>query len=375
MTCATVTFSQPALFDASLLTGRACRRVLRGCAVIALASIGAAGVVGLVTVAAGWMVTASLSGNRYLHPTPVLRPETLALNYRYPVLAGPADRAVAGPRPVARVVLPDFAFGAAFAVPALTKPAPLGWLPEPRDGVAAPRLASRPAQMRATPRRVEAAESTVDPAPTGTIRAPAASAPPAAVVPPRSLDTAQNAGPGPKLAALPPPSTEPEKPASVLRSYTDLHSLPGPRSRVAVYDIAAHTVYLPSGERLEAHSGVGRRLDDPRYVREKNRGPTPPNVYDLKLRGELFHGVRAIRLNPVDESGMFGRDGILAHTYMLGPSGQSFGCVSFKNYPAFLRAYLNGEVDRIVVVPHLERSAVHPTASREERRERDRSDG
>jgi hypothetical protein len=51
---------------------------------------------------------------------------------------------------------------------------------------------------------------------------------------------------------------------------------------------------------------------------------------------------------------MYGRDGILAHTYMLGPSGQSFGCVSFKHYDEFLHAFRRGEVSRIVVVPHLQ---------------------
>jgi hypothetical protein len=130
-------------------------------------------------------------------------------------------------------------------------------------------------------------------------------------------------------------------------------ALPGGDSHAAIYDIAAHTVYLPNGQRLEAHSGLGPRLDDPRYVDEKDRGPTPPNVYNLVMRGEPFHGVRALRLNPVGDSRMFGRDGILAHTYMLGPSGQSFGCVSFKDYPEFLRAFENGEIDRLVVVPHL----------------------
>lgn len=95
-------------------------------------------------------------------------------------------------------------------------------------------------------------------------------------------------------------------------------------------------------------------LDDPRYVEEKDRGPTPPNVYDLVLRDQPFHGVQAIRLKPVGDANMFGRDGILAHSYMLGPSGQSFGCVSFKDYPEFLDAFLNGDVDRLVVVPHLE---------------------
>ncbi|MGH6795569.1 MAG: tlde1 domain-containing protein, partial [Methylocella sp.] len=37
-------------------------------------------------------------------------------------------------------------------------------------------------------------------------------------------------------------------------------------------------------------------------------------------------------------------------TYMLGQNGDSFGCVSFKNYNAFLQAYQNGEVKRLVVV-------------------------
>jgi hypothetical protein len=130
--------------------------------------------------------------------------------------------------------------------------------------------------------------------------------------------------------------------------------LPGADARTAIYDIAAHTVYLPDGTKLEAHSGLGDRLDDPHYVNEKARGPTPPNLYDLTLRGELFHGVRALRLNPVGDAKMFGRDGILAHTYMLGPSGQSFGCVSFKDYEAFLKAFEKGEIDKLVVVPHLD---------------------
>ena len=120
--------------------------------------------------------------------------------------------------------------------------------------------------------------------------------------------------------------------------------------QTAIYDIEAHVVILPNGKRLEAHSGLGDRLDDPRSMREKNRGVTPPNVYELELRKDLFHGVRAIRLKPVDEGKMFGRDGILAHTFMLGPRGDSNGCVSFRDYDEFLKAYLRGEVTRMVVV-------------------------
>jgi hypothetical protein len=51
---------------------------------------------------------------------------------------------------------------------------------------------------------------------------------------------------------------------------------------------------------------------------------------------------------------MYGRAGILAHPYMLGPNGQSNGCVSFSDYPEFLNAFLRGEVTRLVVVERLE---------------------
>jgi hypothetical protein len=118
----------------------------------------------------------------------------------------------------------------------------------------------------------------------------------------------------------------------------------------AVYDVAAHTVYLPNGTRLEAHSGLSDRLDDPRHVNERMRGATPPNVYELEQREQLFHGVQALRLKPVNGGDIYGRTGLLAHTYMLGPNGDSNGCVSFKNYNAFLQAFQNGEVKRLVVV-------------------------
>jgi hypothetical protein len=134
-------------------------------------------------------------------------------------------------------------------------------------------------------------------------------------------------------------------------------------SRTAICDIVARKVYLPSGHSLEAHSDLGSRLDNPRYVNAKRQGLTPPNVYSLALRERLFHGVRAIRLIPVDDGKMFGRDGILAHSYMLGPSGQSNGCVSFRNYAAFLNAFLRGEVDRLVVVEHLATTAGAKTSA------------
>lgn len=121
---------------------------------------------------------------------------------------------------------------------------------------------------------------------------------------------------------------------------------------IAIYDITARVVHLPSGEKLEAHSGLGATMDDPRFVHVRMRGATPPGTYDLSEREAPFHGVRAIRLNPVGGAeAIHGRTGILAHTYMLGPSGASNGCVSFRDYDKFLQAYLRGEVRRLVVVP------------------------
>jgi hypothetical protein len=134
-------------------------------------------------------------------------------------------------------------------------------------------------------------------------------------------------------------------------------------SRTAIYDITSRTVYLPSGRRLEAHSGLGGHMDDPRYVHMRGTGPTPPNVYDLRLREARFHGVRAIRLIPTDKSKMYGRDGILAHTYMLGPKGESNGCVSFKDYAAFLDAFERGEINRLVVVERLDNPPSPKTAA------------
>ena len=121
----------------------------------------------------------------------------------------------------------------------------------------------------------------------------------------------------------------------------------------AVYDISARVVYLPSGVKLEAHSGLGRVMDDTAHVTERNVGPTPPGVYDLTPREKLFHGVQALRMNPVDGTNTFGRAGLLTHSFMLGPNGNSNGCVSIKNYDRFLKAYQDGEIRRLVVVPSL----------------------
>jgi hypothetical protein len=125
--------------------------------------------------------------------------------------------------------------------------------------------------------------------------------------------------------------------------------------QTAVYDISAHMVYLPDGTRLEAHSGLGSKLDDPRSSQIRMHGVTPPHIYELTPREALFHGVPALRLNPIGGEGkIFGRSGLLAHTYMLGPNGDSNGCVSFKDYYAFLNAYRNQGIKRLAVLARIE---------------------
>ncbi|SHN83402.1 DUF2778 domain-containing protein [Bradyrhizobium erythrophlei] len=123
----------------------------------------------------------------------------------------------------------------------------------------------------------------------------------------------------------------------------------------AVYDITAHMVYLPDGTKLEAHSGLGSSLDDPHSSRIRMRGVTPPHIYTLKPREALFHGVAALRLTPVGgEEAIYGREGLLAHTYMLGPNGDSNGCVSFRDYNAFLNAYRNQGIRKLAVLARVE---------------------
>jgi hypothetical protein len=87
----------------------------------------------------------------------------------------------------------------------------------------------------------------------------------------------------------------------LLSERKDLTAL-GYDGTTAVYDISARMVYLPGGTKLEAHSGLGGLMDNPAHVDQRMVGATPPNVYDLKPREKLFHGVAALRMTPVGEN-------------------------------------------------------------------------
>ncbi len=182
--------------------------------------------------------------------------------------------------------------------------------------------------------------------------------------PPMPAKPVEVASEPPKVAAVAPPvaaapSPQPErqeKPVAAVDAKPRAEIAvvePFRRPGVAIYDISAGVVHMPNGEKLEAHSGLGDMMDDTRYVHVKMRGPTPPGTYKLTMRESLFHGVEAIRLTPVDGKKPFGRDGLLAHTYMLRKPGESNGCVSFRDYARFLAAFKRGEVKQMVVVPRL----------------------
>lgn len=60
------------------------------------------------------------------------------------------------------------------------------------------------------------------------------------------------------------------------------------------------------------------------------------------------------------EGDTLGRSGLLAHGYMLGPNGDSNGCVSIRDYERFLAAFERGEIKRLVVVSNVADLARQP---------------
>jgi len=378
-------------------------RLLAGSAVIAGVAATAAAVT-LVPLAAVWILSGSLTATATVDRDTSLDRRTFAR-------IAPRTRFVEAALAFGETVptgiaagepAPDAAPAAIVAALAPPPPAPVAVTPAvaaaERSPTAAPAPAAAPEPVIAAPDAVRVKTIRVVAAP---VAAPASApttthtAAPASVAPPPPLHPVPQARPpvvakaasaeqGPQLAsvsttlvALPPREDDrparklfdrllpgarraPADPASddITGSITAYNNPETPRERdgdhrTAVYDISGHTVYLPNGERLEAHSGLGSNFDNPASIRIRMRGVTPPNTYNLVLRESLFHGVAAIRLRPIDGSEMFGRDGMLAHSYMLGPRGESNGCVSFRNYDKFLAAFRRGEVARMVVVTRL----------------------
>jgi hypothetical protein len=307
-------------------------------------AVAAIAVIGVTAIAAsGWILSLTVGSNPRIHNEAPTGPRRLALSdYEFKM---------AGAAPSAKIQIAEVLARNELVVPLVVETQRVARvdvtpLPPPRPHIPAPPVAQQFTQQVAQ------------------VAPPATMAPTSLPVP----------APMPKIAPAPAPKLALAKvPASPIVEKPQRQAAlpPAPptelNSKTAVYDISARTVFLPNGRKLEAHSGIGDKMDDPRYANVRMRGVTPPNVYDLKLREALFHGVRAIRLTPTNESAMFGRDGILAHTYMLGPSGQSNGCVSFRDYDKFLQAFLDGQIDRLVVVPSLGNTPYHVVSQRHRR--------
>ncbi|RDV01180.1 DUF2778 domain-containing protein [Undibacter mobilis] len=325
----------------SAIAGRALR-IVRNSFLLGIGAVGFVGVSALaVTFTAAWMVGGTMQPHTHLPSGPgslVLTP--------YDQTAKAAVRGQGGAQWAdafidrSKSILPAEQTRAVIAQPNPAPTTPAARTP----AVPMPRpLPARLAQLRA---EIEA------PKPVVTAEAPVAA--PIVALPVPKPEGASKLEAMAKIDPKPEAREEakaPPKPAPV--ASIPPASLPDSVSRTAVYDITGSVVHMPDGTKLEAHSGLGERMDDPRHIKVRMRGPTPPNVYVLTEREKLFHGVRAIRLNPVYDDKMFGRDGMLAHTYMLGPNGQSNGCVSFKDYKKFLTAFLDGKVDKLVVVTDL----------------------
>ncbi len=355
MTDATAAFYDVRSFDGRGFSSGAFSRALRAIANFVAAGIAAVGAVGLliVTIAltAAWIVNNVIATNPVIRASAPSAPGALALVQADATLAGAPAMSFADKWAHATA-----SFQVA-AVPVLTPQTQVAELtPAPIPVTVTPLPPVRPAKMAnivpLPPARPYIAQPVVAAATVNEIGAQIGGQVATQVA-----------------AAIAPPPAE-KRVAPVQEAHNRPPVLPGPDSHTAVYDIAAHTVYLPNGQRLEAHSGLGDKMDDPRFVKVRMRGPTPPNVYDLTLRQEIFHGVRAIRLNPVDDDKMYGRAGMLAHTYMLGANGQSNGCVSFRDYDKFLHAFLKGQVDRLVVVAHLDGASSRVAYERRGRGER-----
>ena len=143
------------------------------------------------------------------------------------------------------------------------------------------------------------------------------------------------------------------KPENPMKSLPKVTPIPDPGTKkVAIYDITNGVVHMPNGTKLEAHSGIGKMRDNPKFTHVKMKGPTPPGTYKLSMREKPFHGVAAIRLTSVDGKHPQNRTGLLAHTYLLRSApGDSHGCVAFKHYDKFLAAFRRGEITHMVIVP------------------------
>jgi hypothetical protein len=79
----------------------------------------------------------------------------------------------------------------------------------------------------------------------------------------------------------------------------------------AAYDFTAGSWYPPNGTRLENRSGLGDKLDHPRFVDELERAAMPSHLDERMPRSALFPMVQALLLPPICTSFWFSRTRLL----------------------------------------------------------------
>ncbi len=127
-------------------------------------------------------------------------------------------------------------------------------------------------------------------------------------------------------------------------------------NKTAIYDISAATVYLPSGEKLEAHSGIAtcatiRAMLTRRCVALRHRALISFRCVKAYSTGSK----QCVCSQPMVAIRTTATACWRTHTCCAGQD--SNGCVVFKDYARFLRAFKRGEVNRMIVVTSMSSSS------------------
>ena len=296
MTSATATFPSVILCDRRVFAfGNFARVIVHGVISATAATAVTCATLALVLAAAGWIVGLAISANPHLHASALIESQRFAPSDRFAgvwrarVAGALRPVAIANPRrPVRRD--PSRATMVARWNPfAPQTVAPGRFVPFARRHLAA----TTPGQARHRPAQVAELGIDTPPRPAVAAASPKHMADQEArllTLAPRIRLPLPRPADAPRLASKPEAARSAEVKAAPLvtasiaappASITGRRRPPSqdgdaaiPRlesdKRTAIYDIEAHTVYLPNGKRLEAHSGLGHRLDDPRYVKARN---------------------------------------------------------------------------------------------------------
>ena len=114
-----------------------------------------------------------------------------------------------------------------------------------------------------------------------------------------------------------------------------------------------HRSICPTARGSRRIPASGRRATIPRKVNERMRGPTPPATYALSPREDSVPRRRRPAADPDRQQRLSAAPACSPIPTCWGRTATSNGCVSFRDYDAFLRAFRSGEITKLVVVSRL----------------------